>query len=71
MSPVNLGLPTPPRAPAGVGHLRGDEGFTAAAHHELRNGQLRSNLRNATHTIRAKRAHVVGEKPDWEQLRLA
>src|SRR5699024_5903365 len=39
--------------------------------HELRNGQLRSNLRNATHTIRAKRAHVVGEKPDWEQLRLA
>ena len=29
MSPVNLGLPTPPRAPAGVGHLRGAEGFTA------------------------------------------
>ncbi len=71
MSPVNLGLPVPPRAPGGVGHLRGDEGFTAAAHHELRNDQLRTNLHNATHTIRGKRAAVVGEKPDWEELRLA
>ena len=48
-----------------------EEGFTAAARHELRNDQLRANLRKATHTIRGKRAAVVGEKEDWEELRLA
>ena len=71
MSTVDLGMPLPPRSPAGAGHLRGEEGFTAAARHELRNDQLRANLRKATHTIRGKRAAVVGEKEDWEELRLA
>jgi L-lactate dehydrogenase complex protein LldF len=43
--------------------------FPEAAHVELANMQLRTNLRNATDTIRAKRARVVGEVPDWEELR--
>jgi L-lactate dehydrogenase complex protein LldF len=43
--------------------------FPDAAHVELANTQLRTNLRNATDTIRAKRARVVGEMPDWEELR--
>ncbi|MGW4793663.1 lactate utilization protein B [Nonomuraea sp. NPDC004297] len=33
--------------------------------------QLRFNLRKATHTIRGKRAGVVGELPDWPELRAA
>jgi L-lactate dehydrogenase complex protein LldF len=33
--------------------------------------QLRHNLRKATHTIRAKRAGVVAELPDWGELRAA
>ncbi|NED80252.1 lactate utilization protein, partial [Streptomyces sp. SID11233] len=33
------------------------------------NPQLRGNLRNATHTIRAKRLAVTAELPDWEPLR--
>src|SRR5438093_1469032 len=43
--------------------------FPEAARTELANGQLRSNLRNATDTIRAKGARVVAELPDWEELR--
>ena len=35
----------------------------------LGDDQLRRNLGHATATIRAKRAAVVGELPDWEQLR--
>ncbi|ORL31102.1 (4Fe-4S)-binding protein [Prescottella equi] len=70
MSDVALGLPAfPPRAPKGVGFLRGTEKFPAAAHHELANTQLRSNIGKATHTIRAKRLAVTGELPDWEDLR--
>ena len=45
------------------------ESFPVAATHELRNEQLRANLGNATSTIRAKRARVVAELPDWELLR--
>jgi L-lactate dehydrogenase complex protein LldF len=45
--------------------------FPAAARKELANEQLRANLRNATDTIRAKRARVVAEVPDWEALREA
>ncbi|MDQ1744675.1 MAG: L-lactate dehydrogenase complex protein LldF [Pseudonocardiales bacterium] len=63
-----LGMPT---APAGVGQLRGTESFPAAAETALANGQLRRNLANATSTIRAKRAAVVSEVPDWQQLRAA
>jgi L-lactate dehydrogenase complex protein LldF len=43
--------------------------FPEAAREELRNPQLRANLRNATDTIRAKRLSVVDELPDWEALR--
>lgn len=47
------------------------KGFPAAAHDALGNEQLRRNLLVATHTIRAKRAAVVAERPDWEELREA
>ena len=53
----------------GTGHLRGDEPFPAAARRALGDTQLRQNLGNATRTIRAKRARVVAELPDWEPLR--
>ena len=70
--PVMLGMPTlPPPAPRGVGHLRGDESFPAAARHALADTQLRANLGHATRTIRAKRAAVVAELGDWEELREA
>ena len=45
--------------------------FPEAARVELQNEQLRANLRKATDTIRAKRASVVAEVPDWEALREA
>jgi L-lactate dehydrogenase complex protein LldF len=63
-----LGMPT---APAGVGALRGDQSFPEAAKSALANAQLRRNLGHATRTIRAKRAAVVDEVADWEDLRLA
>jgi len=63
-----LGIPTAPR---GVGMLRGEESFPAAARTALGNPQLRRNLGHATATIRAKRAAVVAEVPDWEELRRA
>ncbi|HLL61883.1 MAG TPA: LUD domain-containing protein, partial [Propionibacteriaceae bacterium] len=69
MTVVDLGMPV--LAPRGVGHLRGDESFPAAARRALSDPQLRRNLGTATTTIRAKRAAVVGEVPDWEQLREA
>jgi L-lactate dehydrogenase complex protein LldF len=46
-------------------------GFPAAAHAALADTQLRRNLANATSTIRAKRASVVAELPDWQELREA
>jgi L-lactate dehydrogenase complex protein LldF len=45
--------------------------FPVAAREGLANAQLRSNLRNATDTINAKRARVVAEVPDWQELREA
>ncbi|HEY3725852.1 MAG TPA: LutB/LldF family L-lactate oxidation iron-sulfur protein [Solirubrobacteraceae bacterium] len=45
--------------------------FPQAARAALADTQLRHNLGHATHTIRAKRAEVVAEVPDWEQLREA
>jgi L-lactate dehydrogenase complex protein LldF len=61
----------PTVAPSGVGGLEGAEPFPVAAREALRDSQLRANLRHATSTIRAKRARVVEELSDWEQLRLA
>jgi L-lactate dehydrogenase complex protein LldF len=63
-----LGMPVAPR---GVGHLRGTEPFPVAARRALADTQLRRNLGQATTTIRAKRAAVVAELPDWEELREA
>nr|WP_317495469.1 lactate utilization protein B [Haloechinothrix sp. LS1_15] len=54
---------------AGSGNLRGDRPFPEAAAGALGDEQLRRNLAHATGTIRAKRATVVGELDDWEQLR--
>jgi L-lactate dehydrogenase complex protein LldF len=45
--------------------------FPEAAKAALKNAQLRANLARATATIRTKRAAVVEERADWEQLRLA
>jgi L-lactate dehydrogenase complex protein LldF len=46
-------------------------GFPEAAREALADSQLRANLGRATTTIRDKRARVVGELPDWEELRRA
>ncbi|NUO60258.1 MAG: iron-sulfur cluster-binding protein [Hamadaea sp.] len=68
MTRTFLGMP---HAPAGVGHLHGKRPFPDAARDALANPQLRRNLGHATATIRAKRAAVVGELDDWEELRRA
>ncbi|GAA5226552.1 LutB/LldF family L-lactate oxidation iron-sulfur protein [Paeniglutamicibacter antarcticus] len=67
MSSVFVGMPSLPVF--GDGNLHIEEPFPAAAHRELGNTQMRANLRHATHTIRDKRLKVVGELPDWEELR--
>lgn len=69
--PGPAGTTPPPTAPPGVGALRGSRPFPAAARDALDNAQLRRNIGHATATIRAKRAAVVGEVPDWAELRLA
>ena len=45
--------------------------FPSAARAALADTQLRQNLAHATGTIRAKRAAVVSEVDEWEELRLA
>ena len=54
-------------------HLRRDAGRSPRrrARGARRTPQLRHNLAHATGTIRAKRAAVVAEVADWEELRLA
>ena len=64
-----LGMPV--HAPRGVGQLRAEEPFPVAARRALADSQLRRNIGHATQTIREKRARVVGEVPDWEELRIA
>ncbi|MGN6301014.1 MAG: lactate utilization protein B [Angustibacter sp.] len=66
-----LGLPTSRHADPTVGHLGAPRDFPDAARDALRDSRLRRNLGHATSTIRAKRAAVVGEVPDWEALRAA
>jgi L-lactate dehydrogenase complex protein LldF len=56
-------------APAKVEWPAGD--FPAAAHELLKDSQIRKNVRHATNVITAKRAKVVEEMPDWQQLRSA
>ena len=67
MTSTFLGLP---RA-VDTGHLHGDQPFPALARVALADTQLRRNLGQATATIRAKRAAVVAEVPDWPALRAA
>ncbi len=43
--------------------------FPEAAKTLLGDAQLRKNVRHATDVIQTKRARVVGEMPDWQQLR--
>jgi L-lactate dehydrogenase complex protein LldF len=43
--------------------------FPIAARGMLGDTQLRKNVRHATEVIQAKRARVVAEMPDWQQLR--
>ena len=48
-----------------------DPPFPANARRAVNDAQLRHNLREATTTIRERRASVVDEMPDWQQLRAA
>jgi L-lactate dehydrogenase complex protein LldF len=54
-----------------TGTFVGMPAFPEAARAALADTQLRSNLARATATIRAKRAAVVAEVEDWEELRVA
>ncbi|WP_084964763.1 lactate utilization protein B [Thermoactinospora rubra] len=62
MSATFLGMP---------GNLSKNTDFPKNAAKAVQNSQLRFNLRKATHTIRGKRAAVVSELPDWQDLRAA
>ena len=59
------------RVGAGAASASEWHGFPTAARAALADEQLRANLRNATQTIRAKRAGAISELPDWEALREA
>ena len=52
-----------------VGEAAEAPAFPAAAKELLGNQQLRRNVRHATEVIRNKRAKVVAETPDWQELR--
>ncbi|WP_114203413.1 LutB/LldF family L-lactate oxidation iron-sulfur protein [Janibacter anophelis] len=67
MSTQTHGGPVQQTSPTFVGM----PAFPDAARDALDNTQQRRNLRHATHTIRDKRAAVVGELPEWEALRVA
>ena len=54
-----------------AGTFVGMPAFPEAARAALGDTQLRHNLAHATHTIRDKRARVVAEVEDWEDLRVA
>jgi L-lactate dehydrogenase complex protein LldF len=45
--------------------------FPMAAKTAMADGQMRKNVRHATDVIQAKRARVVEEMPDWQELREA
>ena len=48
-----------------------DPDFPQNAKSAVNDSQLRSNVRKATATIRERRAGLVAETPDWQQLRRA
>ncbi|HEY3504929.1 MAG TPA: LutB/LldF family L-lactate oxidation iron-sulfur protein [Actinocatenispora sp.] len=60
-----------PLLPHGSGHLAPAQPFPRRARVAVGDTQLRANIRRATHTIRDKRARVVAEMDDWEELREA
>jgi L-lactate dehydrogenase complex protein LldF len=62
-----LGMP----AAGASSQLSDGVAFPDAARLALDDTQLRRNLGRATATIRAKRAAVVAEVPDWQELRAA
>lgn len=70
MTTTDLGMPSV-RPAHGKGNIFAEESFTAHAARDLQNQTLRGNLAFAMHKIRTKRATVVGEKEDWQQLRTA
>jgi L-lactate dehydrogenase complex protein LldF len=45
--------------------------FPMAAKSAMKDAQLRRNVHHATEVIQTKRARVVGEMPDWQELREA
>ena len=59
-----------PGGAAVSGTFVGMPAFPEAARGALADTQLRHNLAHATRTIRDKRAQVVAEVPEWEELRL-
>jgi L-lactate dehydrogenase complex protein LldF len=54
-----------------VGQAAGASTFPQAAKQLVSNTQVRANVRHATDVIRDKRAKVVSEVPEWEELRTA
>ena len=52
-----------------IGQTAEAPAFPVAARAMLGDTQLRGNVHHATSVIRGKRARVVAELPDWEQLR--
>lgn len=68
MSVTQLGMPA---VHHGEGNIFAEKSFTESAATELHNETLRGNLNFAMDKIRTKRATVVGEMPDWQQLRTA
>ena len=67
MTAIQLGLPKVVHY--GEGNIFEETPFPKYAKEELKNEQLRANLRFVTHAIRNKRARVTAEVPDWQDLR--
>ena len=67
MTAIQLGMPKVVHY--GEGNIFEETPFPKYAKEELKNEQLRANLRFVTHAIRNKRAKVTGELPDWQDLR--
>lgn len=67
MTAIQLGMPKVVHY--GEGNIFEETPFPKYAKEELKNEQLRSNLRFVTHAIRNKRAKVTAELPDWQELR--
>ena len=67
MTAIQLGMPKVVHY--GEGNIFEEIPFSKYAKEELKNEQLRSNLRFVTHAIRNKRARVTAELPDWQELR--